>query len=204
MTQAIEKRRHTVPEYLRMEREALDKHEFHDGEILAMSGGTVAHSLIAAKVSRELGLRLKDNPCRVYDSSLRVCINRVGKYVYPDTTIICGPVQIDPNDPFGETAINPRVIVEVLSPSTESYDRKGKFDGYRTIDSFEEYVLVYQTAPRVEVFLRQADGSWALTVFEGLQTVAQIRSIRIGLPLSEAYAGVEFPPPEPEPAPRRR
>lgn len=193
MTQPVEKRRYTAQEYLRLEREALDKHEFHNGEILAMSGGTIAHSLITANVNATLHASLKGNPCRVYDSNLRVCASRIGTYVYPDVTIICGAVEVDPHDPFGQTAINPRLIVEVLSPSTEAYDRKAKFDGYRTIDTFEEYVLVDQSAPRIEVFLRQPDGSWAMTVFAGLEAVARLRTVQIDLPLSAAYAGANFP-----------
>jgi len=106
--------------------------------------------------------------------------------------IICGPAQLDLADSKGETVTNPRVVVEVISPSTESYDRKTKFDGYRRVESFEEYVLVSQDVPRIETFRRQADGSWAFMVFTGLGEVAKVQSVQIDLPLAEAYDGVDF------------
>jgi Uma2 family endonuclease len=113
--------------------------------------------------------------------------------MYPDATVICGRPVLDRSDPHQETVINPRVIVEVLSPSTESYDRRDKFDSYRQIDSMGEYVLVSQDTPRIEVLRRQADGSWAITVFSGMDATATLQSIEVELPLNEAYAGVEFP-----------
>jgi Uma2 family endonuclease len=193
MTLPAEKRRYTIEEYLRLERDSSQKHEFHFGEILAMSGGTPEHSLIATNILGELRSRLKAGRCRVYDSNLRVCVSSTGQYVYPDGTVVCDPLQFDPNDLRRETVTNPRVIVEVLSPSTESYDRKAKFDAYRKIDSLEEYALVSLENPRIEVLLRQTDGSWAITVFTGMDSVAKLRSIQVDLPLAEAFAGVTFP-----------
>jgi Uma2 family endonuclease len=193
MTQPAEKRRNTVDEYLRIERDSRDKHEFHDGEILAMSGGTPPHSLITSNVVAELSQRLKGKRCRVYESNLRVCIPSESRYVYADASVICGAIEYDPADPKRETVINPRVIVEVLSPSTETYDRTSKFDSYRKLESLQEYVLVWQLAPRVEVFTRQPDGGWLFHPFEGIEATANVESIQVLLPLAEIYAGVEFP-----------
>src|SRR4051812_41215803 len=142
MTMPVVKRRYTIEEYLHFEESAVDRHEFHDGEILAMSGGTYEHSIINANVIAAVGSRLRGGPCRVAESNLRVRIGMLSKYVYPDMSIICGPPEFDPSDPKRTTVLNPRVIVEVLSESTENYDRSGKFILYRMVESHEEYVLV--------------------------------------------------------------
>lgn len=193
MTQAAHTpRRYTVEEYLRIERDTTERHEFRDGEILAMSGGSVRHSLIIANAGREIGNRLKGKPCRVYDSNLRVRVARRTLYSYPDITVVCGSPVVDPDDRGGETVINPHLVVEVLSPTTEGYDRRSKFDRYRQIESFREYVLVSQDTPRVEAFFRRDDGTWTFDVAAGVEAVARLRSLDIDLPLGEVYAGVEF------------
>jgi Uma2 family endonuclease len=113
-------------------------------------------------------------------------------YTYPDVSIICGPRESDLNDPLRETFTNPRLIVEVLSESTEAYDRGEKFDRYRQLDSLQEYVLVSRETSRVETFFRQSEGAWLLTPVSGLKSTAKLRSIEIELPLAEVYAGIEF------------
>src|SRR5947209_11432354 len=118
----VEKKRLTIDDYLRRERDSLDKHEFHDGEMLAMPGGTYEHSLIIANVTREMGNALKGTPCRVVQSNLRVRIAHKPLYVYPDVSVICGQPQFDPQDNARQTVTNPRVIIEVLSPTTEACD----------------------------------------------------------------------------------
>jgi Uma2 family endonuclease len=185
----------TVAEYLRMERDAVEKHEYRDGEVVAMAGGTPPHSLIILNVGGEIRSRLKGSPCRAYESNLRVFVPRDVRYVYPDLSVICGPVQFDPKDDGRQTAMNPRVIVEVLSPTTEAYDRGEKFRRYLQIPSFEEYVLVSQVVPVIETYRRQADGTWNFRVYQGLEAVARIETLAIDLPLAEAFLGVEFPPP---------
>ena len=192
-------RLYTVEEYLRIERDASEKHEYRDGQILAMAGGTVNHSLIVANVVSELHGALKGKRCRVFESNLRVRIPRTPLYTYPDATVICGPVQIDPRDSSGQTVTNPRLIVEVLSPSTEGYDRGEKFHRYLLLDSLEEYVLVSQETPQVETFFRQTGGSWLFTPVSNLESRLLLRSLQIELSLAEIYAGVEFPPPLPPP-----
>jgi Uma2 family endonuclease len=187
-----EKPHYTIADYVHRERESLDKHEYRDGEILLMAGGTADHSLLLANVIRRIGNRLEGKPCHVYESNLRVRIPRTVLYTYPDASVICGPPKFDPNDPTGETVTNPRLIVEVLSASTEAYDRGEKFDRYRLLDSLEEYVLVSQSAPRIETFLRQAEGTWLFTATSGLDSAAKLRSLEIELPLREVYAGIEW------------
>lgn len=195
MTQPATIHRYTVDEYLRRERNSLEKHEFDDGEILAMAGATRVHVLITTNTLVALHTRLRGKPCVPYGSDLRIRLSGRPKYVYPDISVICGQPQADPDDSRGESFLNPRLIVEVLSPSTEQYDRKAKFDRYRQVESLREYVLVSQDTSRIETFARQPDGTWAFDVAVGIEAVAKLRSIQVDLPLSEVYAGVEFPPP---------
>lgn len=192
-------RRFTVEDYLRIERGSTDKHEFRDGEVVSMAGGTVAHSRIMANGIAALWNRLKGGPRAPFDSNLRVRISRGTLYSYPDVTVICGNPELDPDDKQGETVTNPRLVVEVLSPSTESYDRRTKFDRYRQLESFREYVLVSQDTPRVETFFRRDDGTWVFAVAAGLDGTIRLASLDVELPLSEVYAAVEFPPAPPDP-----
>ena len=146
-----------------------------------------------------VGNALKGTPCRVAESNLRIRIPRRPQCVYPDASIICGPLQFDPQDNPRHTIVNPKVIIEVLPPSTEAYDRGDKFTQYREIDSLEEYILISQTRPSVESFLRQPDGAWSFLNFTGLELAAKIRSLGIVIPMAEIYAGVEWPlPPDPK------
>ena len=182
----------TPEQYLRRERDAQQKHEYYHGEVFAMAGGSPDHSLIIANVTRELGNRLRSGPCRVYESNLRVRVPRTTLYTYPDVSVICGDRQFDPLDAAKETVLNPSLIVEVLSPSTESWDRGGKFQNYREIDSLREYVLVASDKALVETFLRQPDGTWVLNPSSGRAAVAPLKSLGVDLPLAEVYDGVEF------------
>lgn len=192
--QSPPKARYTVDEYLRSEYDAEEKHEYRDGEIVSMAGGSAEHSLVASNVGREVGNGLKGGPCRAYNSDLRVRVQGTPLYTYPDVTVICGPTEYDPNDPTRQTVTNPRLIVEVLSPSTEAYDRGEKFDRYSRADTLQEYVLVSQLAPRVQTFQRRKDGSWLFRHYSGLEAVARLESIGVELPLAEVFAGVVFPP----------
>jgi Uma2 family endonuclease len=184
----------TPEEYLRRERDSLDKHEFYHGEVFAMAGASPEHSLITANVIREFGNRLKGSPCRVYDSNLRIRIPRTSLYSYPDASVVCRPTEFDPLDARRETILNPTVLIEVLSPSTEAYDRGTKFENYQQIDALREYVLVSQMAPRVEIYLRQPDGTWLYAATAGLDALSRLASLKIEVPLREIYDGVSFPP----------
>ena len=187
----------TLDDYFRLEEESVEKHEFRNGEVVAMAGGTEFHSLISANFIRELGNGLKGTPCRTYESNLRVKIQGTPLYTYPDIFAICGATRYDPNDQKRATVTNPKLVVEVISESTEKYDRGEKFKRYLRCDSLHEYVLVSQDSPRVESYLRREDGSWLFRIFSGLEGVAKLESVGASIPLAKIYANVIFPP-EPE------
>jgi len=158
-----------------------------------MSGGTYEHSLINANFAREAGVRLKGSPCRVLEASIRVRMMHGSRYVYADTTVVSDPPQFDPLDLRRTTIINPHVTVEVLSDSTEAYDRGEKFTRYREIASLEEYVLVSQDHPLVETFMRQPEGTWLFDAHRGLDGIVKLRTLKIDIPLKDVYAEIEFP-----------
>ncbi len=185
----------TPADYFALVASADEKFEFAAGRAFSMAGGSAVHSLICANVIRSAGNQLLDKPCPVYDSNLRVCVRPGTFYCYPDASVICGPIEFDSTDKSGQTAVNPRLIVEVLSPSTEGYDRGDKFRRYLQIASFQEYVLVSQTVPVVETYTRQPDGAWGFRAYEGLKATAPIQSLDIKLRLADVFAGVEFPAP---------
>jgi Uma2 family endonuclease len=193
MSLTAEKRRFTEEEYLRLEQAAPIRHEYHDGEITAMSGGSYAHSLIIMNVGAALHAALAGKPCQVLESNLKVGIVPSRRFVYPDLQIICGPPQFDCRDSSLQTVTNSRVVIEVLSPSTEAYDRGLKFSLYRELESFEEYILVSQDAASVETFFRRPDGTWLFTPSSGLDAVVRLRSLELVLRLADVYARVEFP-----------
>lgn len=202
MTLSEPTRRYTPEEYLRRELDSGVRHEYYRGEVFAMAGGSPDHSLIISNVNREVGNRLKGTPCRVYESNLRVRIPRTTLYTYPDVSVICGERRFDPLDARHETVLNPTLVVEVLSPSTESCDRGGKFQNYRQTESLREYVLVSTDKPLVETFLRQEDDTCIYSAASGREARAALNSLRIELPLTEIYDGVEFlAPPIDAPAP---
>lgn len=184
----------SLDEYFRMADDSEVKLEYWEGEIVEMAGGTYEHSLVISNTLLELGNSLKGKPCRVLESNLRVRIGRKSFYCYPDLKVICGTPQFDLDDPKKLTVFNPRVIIEVLSPSTEGYDRGQKFERYRDIASMQEYVLISTQRPLVEVFWRRDDGSWLFTPASGVESSTVFNSIDVKLNLSDIYAGVEFPP----------
>lgn len=155
-----EKRIWTAQEYLAWERLQPTKHAFFQGEIFAMAGATREHNLLVANVVGELRNALRKKPCEVYPSDMRAKIPATGLYTYPDAVVVCGKPEFE--DAVHDTLLNPKVIVEVLSASSESYDRGKKFEQYRSVASLAEYVLVAQDQVLVEHFSRQADGSWLL------------------------------------------
>lgn len=188
------KKRVTAEEYLRMEEAAAVKHEFHAGEVLAMSGGTYSHSRICANLIGEIRNRLKASQCFVLESNMRVRVATEDRYVYPDGSIVCGKPMFDALDVKQTSIINPKVVIEVLSDSTEAYDRGAKFTAYRELESVQEYVLVSQDRPQIESFVRQEDGNWLFAAWDELSATAALRSVPIDLPLSEIYSGLTFPP----------
>jgi Uma2 family endonuclease len=194
MALPAEKKRVTVEEYLRQEESALERHEFHDGEVLAMAGNSYDHSVIASNLNRIIGNLLQGKPCRPLNGNIRVSIPSISRYLYPDLVVFCDRARLDPADRSAGSILTPRVVIEVLSKSTEAYDRGKKFSYYREVESMREYVLVSQYSPTVETFFRQ-DRDWAFGSAQGLETALTLKSLDISIPLREIYADVEFPPP---------
>ena len=191
---AVPKPRYTFEEYLARERAAPGKSEYYRGEIFAMAGGSVRHNTISVNLVVSLRGRLRGSPCRPCNSDQRIHIPANGLSTYPDVSVVCGEIQTDTED--HDAIINPRVIFEVLSKSTERYDRGKKFDLYRQLDSLQEYILVAQDEPLVERFVRQDDGSWLLTVLKGGDAILEFQSLAAVLPLAEIYEDVTFGPEE--------
>jgi len=177
-------------EYLARERTATFKSEFYRGELFAMVGGSPQHNTIGVNLVTALRNRLRGSTCRPFNSDQRIRIPANGLATYPDVSIICGELQLDEQD--RDAITNPVVLFEVLSKSTERYDRGKKFDLYRHLESFTEYVLVDQNAAQVERFLRQDDDSWVLNVIKGTDAILPLSSVDCELPLSEIYEDVEF------------
>jgi len=189
---AVPKTRLTAEEYLVRERKADFKSEFYQGEMFAMAGASRFHNRAKENMIIEVGSRLKGGPCQSFSSDQRVLVDFTGLYTYPDIVIVCGEPEFDPLD--RETMTNPTAIIEVLSPSTKDYDRGAKFRQYQQIPTFKEYILVAQDEAVCERFLRQADGSWALVSFVGLEDTLKFATIPASIPLADIYAGIEFPP----------
>ncbi|HEX4793337.1 MAG TPA: Uma2 family endonuclease [Humisphaera sp.] len=185
-------KRHTPEEYYRLERDAPVKNDYFKGEIFAMAGGSRRHSLITMNINGELRTLLKGSRCVPYESNLRLKVEATGLRTYPDASVYCGQMVKDEEDTAGETFTNPTVIFEVLSRSTEPYDRGAKCESYLKIDSLQMFVLVSQDSPRCEFFQRQADGSWQNHELHGLDAVLEIPSIGVQLPLGEIYDRVDF------------
>jgi Uma2 family endonuclease len=186
------KRRLTPQEYLAIERKAEFKSEFFDGEMFAMAGATREHTLISGNVHADVHNQLRGRDCEVYQSDMRVKVSPTGLYTYPDVSVVCGKPQFE--DAEVDTLLNPKVIVEVLSESTEGYDRGKKFQHYRNISSLMEYVLIAQDSPHVEVHTRQAEGRWLLWETNDLTSIVRLQSIECSLKVSDIYARV-FPQP---------
>lgn len=181
------RQRFTFGEYLALEDASPIKHEYLGGEVWAMAGGTPEHAAICANVIGLLHARLHGKPCRVFSADLRVRVLATGLATYPDVSVVCGRVELDPEDPKGHTVVNPRVIVEVLSPSTAAYDRGEKLDHYRRIDSLAEVVLVSHERREITLHRRRDDGTWAARVArEG--DAARIEALACELPVADVYA----------------
>ncbi len=182
--------RATEAEYLAFERVSNEKHEYRQGEIVLMVGASLAHIRIVGDLDRSLGNRLAGGPCEVLVSDLKVRVREAGLYAYPDLTVVCGEPRFD--DEYRDILLNPAVIVEVLSPSTESYDRREKFRAYRALPSLREYALVAQTEPSVEVYTRQENDLWLWREAVALDDAMELASLGISVPLREIYRRVQF------------
>ena len=179
--------RYSFADYLAFEQASTTKHEFLNGEIYGMAGGTPEHAALSVAVSSVLLAQLRGGSCRVYSSDLRVRVLATGLATYPDVTVVCGELERDPDSPT--TVVNPRVVVEVLSDGTEAYDRGQKLDHYRRIPSLAAVVLVSHRTPAIEIWERTSDGAWSRREFGSGQTadIEALPSAR--LPVDEVYMG---------------
>lgn len=180
-------------EYLERERRADYKSEYYSGEIFAMAGASRTHNLIAGNVFASLTTQLRDKPCEVYTNDMRVQSRNQSQYSYPDVVVVCGPPEF--LDFHEDNLVNPHLIVEVLSPSTEAFDRGEKFARYRLLESLTDYLLVAQDARRIEHFAKQPDGGWKLheaTVATGSLSLPSIDCV---LTITDAYNKVRIEPP---------
>jgi Uma2 family endonuclease len=176
----------TPAEYLAFERQQTDaKHEYLHGQITAMSGASREHNLIVGNAFASLHAQLRGRDCEVYSNDMRVHIPATGLYTYPDITALCGEPGFE-GDPF-DTLLHPLVIIEVLSASTEAYDRGAKFAHYRSIESLQAYVLIAQDRPHIELFERGTDGRWVLSEAKGLESRLGLETLDCVLELSEVY-----------------
>jgi Uma2 family endonuclease len=186
----------TEAEYLAFERTSEIKHEYLDGQIYAMTGASQAHNQICFNVGGILYGQLSQKPCQGYPSDMRVKVQATGLYTYPDLSVVCGDSQLA--DGEFDTLLNPTLIIEVLSPSTESYDRGKKFQHYRQLESLQDYVLIAQDSPRIERFTRQTDDTWLLTDAVGMDAALDLPSIGCTLTLADVYQKVTFEADDPE------
>lgn len=175
----------TEKEYLKQERSSEIKHEYYQGEIFAMTGASRKHNLIVANLIGELRAQLKNTPCRVYASDMRLKIEETGLFTYPDVMVVCGEERF--SDERQDTLLNPEVIVEVLSDSTEGYDRGKKFEHCRKLASLREYVLVSQNSEKMERFLKNESGYWVLTESDDENPRLRLESIPCELHHAEVY-----------------
>jgi Uma2 family endonuclease len=189
MASAAFEKRFSPQEYLALERKADFKSEYYDGFITAMAGTSREHNLITLNLGREISSQLKKRPCEAYVSDMRVHVDRTGPYTYPDVVVVCGEPQFE--DDEVDTLLNPTVIVEALSPTTEAYDRGKKFLHYRRLPSLREYVLVSQDKVLVERYTRQGD-DWLLTELNQINDTLRLASIDCEVPLREIYAKVKL------------
>jgi Uma2 family endonuclease len=176
-------------QYLEIERKAERKSEYYNGEMFAMAGARPDHVRIVGNVFANLHNQLRRRPCEPFSGDMRVRVGDTGLYTYPDIVIACDPRFIEPEH---DTLLNPVVIIEVLSPSTEAYDRGRKFALYRTVESLREYVVIASDSVQVERFAKQDDQCWLLTAVDRLEGTVELNSIRCNINLTDTYEGVDF------------
>ena len=187
---AIPKSKMTPQEYLEFERKSEEKHEYFNGEVFAMAGAKRRHNVVVWNFGGELRQKLKGKNCEAYPNDMRVFIPATGLYTYPDLVVVCG----EPNfqDDVFDTLLNPILIIEVLSETTENYDRGKKFRNYRTIETLHEYVLVSTDEARIEKFEKTGDGFWFLSEAIGIDSEIELTSIECRIPLAEVYDKIDF------------
>ena len=175
-------------EYLALDRTAEWKSEFHDGEMFPIEAVSLRHSRILRNLMRAVDPGLRSKSCEGLPGPLRVRVSGT-QFVYPDFQIVCGNPEL--TDEHADTVTNPRVVIEILSPSTAGYDHGAKFELYRRLASVEEYVLISQSSPMAEVFTKRSEHAWSLTIIDALDQPVRLQSIGIEFPLAELYDGVD-------------
>ena len=178
-------------EYYWLEERAEVRHEYLDGEIFDMAGGTPSHSRLIASVTSALGSRLRGQPCYPASSDQRIKIERTGLITYPDAAVVCPPECYDPAN--SNTLLNPRVVVEVLSPSTEEYDRKIKFSHYCEIDSLTHIILVRQDRVEIVHHHREPGGEWVTDTYGTRASILRLEDLSLEVPLEEIYERLDLP-----------
>lgn len=189
MSAGADRKTCTPAEYLQLERAAAYKSEYVNGQIVAMTGASRAHNLIGSNICRDLSLQLLDGPCEAYVNDMRVKVSPTGLYTYADVVVACPPIDLE--DDHLDTLLNPVVIVEVLSPSTEAYDRGAKFAHYRRLESLKEYLLVAQDKIWLEHYARQGD-RWILTEYSTPDAVVSLDAIGCAIKLGRIYGKVDL------------
>ena len=185
----------TPEQYVAIEREAEYKSEYYQGEMFAMAGAGEAHNELVGNLVAGLHQQLRSRPCRVYSNDMRVLVRATGLYTYPDVVVVCGERQFV--DERRDILLNPSLLVEVLSPSTEAFDRGRKFEHYRSIESFGEYLLVASDRVHTDLYTRGPDGRWLLTSADRLEDSLDLQSIGCRLALAELYEKVDLPGSQP-------
>lgn len=183
-------RRISPEDYLAMEEVSETRNELIDGVVVAMSGNSYPHVLIVGNLILELNGRLRGKPCRMSSNELRVKVELTGSYFYPDLVGVCGTPLFDRQSQV--TLLNPILLIEVLSPSTEAYDRGQKFLHYQQIQTLQQYALVSQEEPRVEIYSRGESSAWTYKMVSGLDAAASLASIDCSVPLADIYRDVRF------------
>lgn len=178
-------------QYLAVERDAQQKHEYLNGEIFALAGASERHNLIVGNLFASLHGQLKGTPCKVYSGDMRLKVSATGLYTYPDVVALCGEAHFD--DEQQDTLLNPTMVIEVLSKSTEGYDRGEKFAHYRKIESLVEYLLISQDKYSIEQYVRQPDNQWLMSEVSKLEEGIELPSIKCRLLLSDVYYKIPAP-----------
>jgi Uma2 family endonuclease len=197
---AVTKMKLSEAEYLSIERAAEFKSEFYNGEMFARAGASFLHNRIKDNLVVAIGGRLQSGPCFTCSGDQRVKVDRTGLYTYPDLLIVCGNPEFDSEQK--DTLLNPQVIIEILSESTESYDRGKRSSHYRRLSSLREYVLVSQEDKLIERFVRQPDDTWILTTFDNPDGEFALSTVPVRIPMADVYRGVEIAKSPYEPVPK--
>ena len=184
------KSKFTAEEYLQLEKDSPTKHEYFKDEIFAMAGAGPRHNVIFSNLFISIGIQLKGKPCRPYGSDLRIHIPENTLYTYPDVSIICGEIISSKTDP--DTAVQPTVLIEILSPSTKNYDRGGKFILYRDIPTLREFIVIDSESISVEAFRINNNGHWELEDYRSIEDILTIPIVNVSISLRELYEGTKL------------